>query len=93
MLCALPNRPGETAGTLIVAMTADDVPVTTGNPDQGFEGYRFVGYQRLRRALAMGLVEIGQAVRDPAGSRHLPRDRPRRPPALDRAFAARRQMA
>jgi len=44
MLCALPNRPGETAGTLIVAMTADDVPVTTGNPDQGFEGYRFVGY-------------------------------------------------
>ena len=25
-------------------MTAGDVPVTTGNPDQGFEGYRFVGY-------------------------------------------------
>jgi peptide/nickel transport system substrate-binding protein len=31
-------------GTLIVGMTAGDVPVTTGNPDQGFEGYRFVGY-------------------------------------------------
>ena len=31
-------------GTLIVAMTAGDIPVTTGNPDQGFEGYRFVGY-------------------------------------------------
>ena len=25
-------------------MTAGDIPVTTGNPDQGFEGYRFVGY-------------------------------------------------
>jgi peptide/nickel transport system substrate-binding protein len=23
---------------------AGDIPVTTGNPDQGFEGYRFVGY-------------------------------------------------
>jgi peptide/nickel transport system substrate-binding protein len=31
-------------GTLTLAMTAGDVPVTTGNPDQGFEGYRFVGY-------------------------------------------------
>jgi len=31
-------------GTLNVAMTAGDIPVTTGNPDQGFEGYRFVGY-------------------------------------------------
>ena len=25
-------------------MTAGDLPATTGNPDQGFEGYRFVGY-------------------------------------------------
>src|SRR5271167_402174 len=29
---------------LTVAMTAGDIPLTTGNPDQGFEGYRFVGY-------------------------------------------------
>ena len=27
-----------------VAMTAGDIPNTTGNPDQGFEGFRFVGY-------------------------------------------------
>ncbi len=32
------------AGTLTVGMTAGDLPQTTGNPDQGFEGYRFVGY-------------------------------------------------
>ena len=31
-------------GTLTVGMTAGDLPTTTGNPDQGFEGYRFVGY-------------------------------------------------
>ena len=29
-------------GTLTVAMTASDLPVDTGTPDQGFEGYRFV---------------------------------------------------
>src|SRR5215467_15223309 len=34
----------QAGGTLTVAMTAGDIPVTTGNPDQGFEGYRFVGY-------------------------------------------------
>ncbi len=34
----------QAGGTLRVAMTAGDIPVTTGNPDQGFEGYRFVGY-------------------------------------------------
>jgi peptide/nickel transport system substrate-binding protein len=32
------------SGVLTVGMTAGDLPVTTGNPDQGFEGYRFVGY-------------------------------------------------
>ncbi len=34
----------DAAGTLTVGMTAGDLPQTTGNPDQGFEGYRFVGY-------------------------------------------------
>ena len=29
---------------LRVAMTAGDVPIVIGQPDQGFEGYRFVGY-------------------------------------------------
>ena len=36
--------PALAGGVLRVAMTAGDIPVTTGNPDQGFEGYRFVGY-------------------------------------------------
>jgi len=29
---------------LRIAMTAGDIPSWTGQPDQGFEGYRFVGY-------------------------------------------------
>ena len=32
------------AGVLTIAMTAGDLPVDTGNPDQGFEGFRFVGW-------------------------------------------------
>jgi len=33
------------AGTVLrVGMTAGDIPTTAGQPNQGFEGYRFVGY-------------------------------------------------
>ena len=32
-------------GTLRIGMTAADIPYTAGIPDQGFEGYRFIGYQ------------------------------------------------
>lgn len=31
-------------GTLRIAMTASDVPVSTGMPNNGFEGMRFMGY-------------------------------------------------
>jgi hypothetical protein len=31
-------------GTLRIAMTASDVPTTTGAPDNGYEGMRFLGY-------------------------------------------------
>src|SRR5216684_1427560 len=37
-------QPALSQGTVIVGMTAGDIPLTTGNPDQGFEGYRFVGF-------------------------------------------------
>ncbi|MEL6297208.1 MAG: ABC transporter substrate-binding protein [Pseudomonadota bacterium] len=32
-------------GTLRLGMTANDVPLTWGQPDNGFEGFRFVGLQ------------------------------------------------
>jgi len=44
MAFTTPVHPAEAGGILTVAMTAGDIPVTTGNPDQGFEGYRLVGY-------------------------------------------------
>ena len=40
----LAPRPAGAEGVLTVAMTAGDLPVDTGNPDQGFEGFRFVGW-------------------------------------------------
>src|SRR3954454_11421617 len=41
----LSPSPGALAGgTLRVAMTASDVPTTTGAPDNGYEGVRFFGY-------------------------------------------------
>jgi len=46
------GAPAQAGGTLTVGMTAGDLPVTTGNPDQGFEGYRFVGYN-LHDALVL----------------------------------------
>src|SRR5438132_11932755 len=36
--------PAGAGGTLRVAMTAADVPTTTGMPDNGYEGVRFLGY-------------------------------------------------
>src|SRR5499427_5069096 len=32
-------------GVLRIGMTAADIPYTGGQPDNGFEGFRFVGYQ------------------------------------------------
>ena len=31
-------------GVLRIGMTAADIPYTGGIPDQGFEGYRFIGF-------------------------------------------------
>jgi ABC-type transport system substrate-binding protein len=35
----------ERGGTLRIGMTAADIPYTGGQPDQGFEGFRFIGFQ------------------------------------------------
>jgi len=32
-------------GVLRIGMTAADIPYTGGQPDQGFEGLRFIGFQ------------------------------------------------
>src|SRR5262245_54484824 len=38
------SPPARAETVLRVAMTAGDIPDWTGQPDQGFEGYRFVGW-------------------------------------------------
>src|SRR5437773_12000937 len=52
------------AGTLTVGMTAGDFPVTTGNPDQGFEGYRFVGYNLYDSLVLWDLSGAGEKAAD-----------------------------
>src|SRR5580692_683091 len=43
-LFAATAMPAFSQGTLRIGMTAADIPLTTGQPDQGFEGFRFAGY-------------------------------------------------
>jgi ABC-type transport system substrate-binding protein len=38
------SMPAQAQKTLRIAMTASDVPTTTGMPNNGFEGMRFLGY-------------------------------------------------
>src|SRR5260370_24129359 len=44
LLMALGSGPTHAAGTLRIGMTASDIPLTTGQTDQGGEGMRFMGY-------------------------------------------------
>src|SRR5215510_1593714 len=45
MLFCYPAAAQGRGGVLRIAMTAADIPYTGGQPDQGFEGFRFIGYQ------------------------------------------------
>lgn len=41
---AMPASQASAESVLRVAMTAADIPINIGQPDQGFEGFRFMGY-------------------------------------------------
>ncbi len=43
-ILAATAAPALSENVLRIGMTAADIPQTTGQPDQGFEGYRFAGY-------------------------------------------------
>src|ERR1700690_3775078 len=43
-LAVLLWQPANAETTLRIAMTASDIPTTTGLPNNGFEGMRFLGY-------------------------------------------------
>jgi peptide/nickel transport system substrate-binding protein len=61
---SLSCTPAQAGGTLTVGMTAGDLPVTTGNPDQGFEGYRFVGYNLYNSLVLWDLSGAGDKAAD-----------------------------
>src|SRR5229473_6976378 len=61
---SLVGTPAQAGGTLTVGMTAGDLPVTTGNPDQGFEGYRFVGYNLYDSLVLWDLSGAGEKAAD-----------------------------
>ena len=84
-MSAVPTESVYAGGTLTVGMTAGDIPVTTGNPDQGFEGYRFVGYNLYDALLLWDLSKSDKSSEPKPGLATLLRDRPERPQALDRA--------
>ena len=44
LFCATSPATAEAQGILRIGMTAADVPLTHGSPDNGFEGFRFSGY-------------------------------------------------
>ena len=44
LLASLAATPALAQGTLRIGMTASDIPLTTGQTDQGGEGMRFMGY-------------------------------------------------
>src|ERR1041384_4478152 len=43
-ILAATAAPAWSESVLRIGMTAADIPQTTGQPDQGFEGFRFAGY-------------------------------------------------
>lgn len=46
LLLCLPAAAAQGRGGLLrIGMTASDIPYTPGQPDQGGEGFRFIGYQ------------------------------------------------
>jgi peptide/nickel transport system substrate-binding protein len=46
-------------GTLRIAMTASDIPTTTGMPNNGFEGMRFLGFPIFEGLIAFDLTTTG----------------------------------
>ncbi len=59
------STPGSAAGerVLRIAMTATDIPLTTGGPDNGFEGFRFTGYTLYDPLIAWDLSRADQPCR------------------------------
>ena len=62
-VASAPTKPAHAEAVLRIAMTAGDIPDWTGQPDQGFEGYRFVGFNLYDGLLNWDLSKAGVEVR------------------------------
>src|ERR1700745_2519134 len=60
---ALQPQAASAESVLRIAMTAGDIPDWTGQPDQGFEGYRFVGFNLYDGVLNWDMSKAGVEVR------------------------------
>ena len=81
------------AGTLRIGMTASDIPLTTGQTDQGGEGMRFMGYTVYDALINWDLSQRRQAVEADPGARHRMECRPGRPHQVDLQAAAGREVS
>src|ERR1700752_481166 len=52
--------PASGQGMLRIAMTASDIPTTTGMPNNGFEGMRFLGYPMFEGLVLWDLTKTDQ---------------------------------
>ena len=93
VLASVAAPPARAAGVLTVAMTAGDLPVDTGTPDQGFEGLRFVGYNLYDSLVLWDLSQSAKASDIKPGLATEWHIDPEQPQALDFYAAPGREMA
>ncbi len=60
VLGLLPAQQVSAGSTLRIAMTASDIPTTTGMPNNGFEGMRFLGYPIFEGLVLWDLTRTDQ---------------------------------
>src|SRR5258708_37820451 len=84
---ALQPQAASAESVLRIAITAGDIPDWTGQPDQGFEGYRFVGFALYEHAGGLEAVDcVGGRAPHPGALSRPPRPDPRpNPPHREHA--------
>ena len=69
LVASIATTPARAGGTLRVGMTAADIPLSWGQPDQGFEGFPVHGPHALRRSHQLGHELRRRGIRPHSGSR------------------------
>jgi hypothetical protein len=93
LLASLAATPVLAQGTLRIGMTASDIPLTTGQTDQGGEGMRFMGYTVYDALINWDLSSCRQGLGAGAGARHrVEGRREANPTKLDLHPARRREV-